>query len=87
MEHLPANRVVQLRGEQLAQHVVVIIGRRHDHVDLAGVVGLVAPFRPAQLLIPLDQVPPEPVQVLVRIGVSAFSKRNITWHQREKIKS
>ena len=42
VEHLAGDRVVDLRGEQLAHHVVVIIGRGADDVDLAGVVGRVA---------------------------------------------
>ena len=45
--------MMRLRGEQFAQHVVVVIGRGHHHVDLGSIVGLTTALRTANLLVPL----------------------------------
>ena len=42
-KHVAGDRVQHLVGEKLAHQVVVIIGRRTDDVDLAGVVGRLRP--------------------------------------------
>ena len=69
MQHVAGDRAVDLAGEQLAQHVVVVVGRGADDVDLAGVVGRVAALGPLQPLVLLDQVPPQLVQVLLGVLV------------------
>ena len=55
---------MHLRGEHLAQHVVVIVDRGGHDVDFGGIVGLVAAFGPFHFLILLGQVPPQAVEVL-----------------------
>ena len=66
-----AQRRVELRREQLAVEVVLVVDGRGREVDLRRPVGRVAAVGPVQQLVLLDEVPPERVEVGVGIGVEA----------------
>ena len=60
---------MKLAGKELAEHVIVVIGRRRDDVNLAAVIGAVSIFRPLEKLILFGQVPPQFVQILRWIAI------------------
>ena len=53
----------------MSHHVIMIIGRGNDDVNLAGVVGCVAQVGSFHALVFLHQLPPELVEVLIGICV------------------
>lgn len=63
------NMIVQLRGEELAEHIVVVVAGRDGEVDFCGPVRLVAALRLSYKLVSLNHLPPQGVEVLVGIGV------------------
>ncbi len=69
VEYVAGDGVMHLRGEQLAQHVALVVDRGGDDVNLAGIVGLIPPRGPFHFLVLLHQVPPDAVQILFRIVV------------------
>src|SRR2546422_8935297 len=59
LKHLAGNRVVNLRGEQLPEHIIVIVSRRSHDMNLARVIRRGAALGPFERLILLHEVPPE----------------------------
>src|SRR5512135_2497571 len=68
-QDLPGDRAVDLGREELPHHVVVVVAWGADDVDLAGVVRGMAARGTSHPLVLRDQVPPELVEVLVRVLV------------------
>src|SRR5512135_3387226 len=68
-QDLPGDRAVDLGREELPHHVVVVVARGADDVDLAGIVRGMAARGTSHPLVLRDQVPPELVEVLVRVLV------------------
>src|SRR2546422_2151957 len=63
-QHPALDVALELGGHDLAKQVVVVVDRRHAEMDLARPVRAIPPFRPGEPLEALDQIPPQPVQVL-----------------------
>src|SRR3712207_6482974 len=61
--HVGLQVVPELGGDQVPQHVVLVVDRRYGYVDLGRPVRLVAPGRTVNPLESLDQAPPERVEV------------------------
>ncbi len=60
---------MDLRGDELAEHIVVVVDRAHHHVYLRRPVGHVPALGALHELIPLHEIPPERVEILAGIAV------------------
>ncbi len=88
MVHEPAGLVVErgleLGGEQLPVQVVLVVDGHDREMNLRGPVGLVPAHGPVDLLVALDEVPPDGVEVGVGIRVQlAFEVRDDEHPPRE----
>ena len=61
--------MVHLRGEQLPHHVVVVIDRGADDVDLAAIIGGIPAGGALHALVLFDQVPPQLAEVLAGVFI------------------
>ena len=88
LEHFAGDRPMHLAGEQLAHHVIVVIGRRGDDVDLAG-DSRARRGRSGRFSNWYFSTRSHHSLFRSWSGscVHALLERSITWHQREKISS
>src|SRR5206468_9979172 len=77
---------LQLRGGDLPEQVVLVVGRRDGEVDLGGPVWRVPTVGPRQRLEALDEIPPEAVQILVGISIQLALERRHHRHPARKVK-
>ena len=64
--------MTQLGRKKFPQHVVMVIDRRDGEMRFRSPIRFIPTFRPMQLLIPLHQVPPQAIQLLIGILVQDF---------------
>ena len=72
MRHFAGDGMMHLGSEQLPHHVIVIVDRRADDVNLAGIVRRVASGRSLHHLILLHLIPPKLIQILIGIFIHGF---------------
>src|SRR5262245_8926328 len=68
-EHRAGDRMVDLGGKKLAHHIIMVVRRSADDVNLRSEVRSISPFGPLEHLEVLDEIPPQAVQVLIGIAV------------------